>query len=348
MKKHAKRGTTIWKIEQWPEIDRTTWMRHCRPGDPFDDPSYGATLRQPTLTFLAGGYGAWLCFLNARGWLDPDQPPLQRVTRARLRAYFQGLRAAGYADSTVISRFTALTYALKIFAPGQDVSWVQRPYGITVYVQLEKKQRTVLVPDSGVLFGWAMEMMDTAASPYDFQNGLLLAMLAARGRRVRSMALLRVGQELVFQGGRYRIELTPEQVKTDKPDHFDLPAVLTPYIECHLTAVRPVLLRGQLHDALWIDCRGKPMNAQGIKNRVRALTRKRFGTSFGPHRFRHAIATTSTLRDPAHPGLAAGLLGISGPVIEEHYNRAGQSQAAAMFDKALAQRQGRLRHGRAA
>jgi hypothetical protein len=76
------------------------------------------------------------------------------------------------------------------------------------------------------------------------------------------------------------------------------------------------------------------------------LTRKRFGVSFGPHRFRHAIATTAALRDPASPGLAVGLLKISGPVIDEHYNWAGQSQAAIMFDKAVAQRQGRLRHGR--
>jgi hypothetical protein len=59
-------------------------------------------------------------------------------------------------------------------------------------------------------------------------------------------------------------------VKTGMPDHFDLPELLTPYIECYLTAVRPVLLGGRLHDALWIDCRGNLMTAQGIKNRVRA------------------------------------------------------------------------------
>jgi hypothetical protein len=32
----------------------------------------------------------------------------------------------------------------------------------------------------------------------------------------------------------YRIELTPEQAKTGKPDRFDLPAQLTPYIRHHL------------------------------------------------------------------------------------------------------------------
>ena len=72
-------------------------------------------------------------------------------------------------QSEQVVRFSALTYALKILVPGQDVSWVQRPFGITIYAQLSKKQRTVLVPDSGVLFHWAMDMMDSAASSHEYR-----------------------------------------------------------------------------------------------------------------------------------------------------------------------------------
>jgi hypothetical protein len=84
-----------------------------------------------------------------------------------------------------------------------------------------------------------------------------------------------------------------------------------------------------------------------MTQRIRLLSRQRFGESFGPHRFRHAIATTATLRDPDHPGLAVGVLGISGAVLEEHYNRAGQSQAVTMFDQAAARRRARLRRAAA-
>jgi site-specific recombinase XerD len=339
---YAKRGTTYWPISQWPELDRTIWIRHCQPGDPFDDPCYGSTLRAPTLTFLSTGYGTWLCFLASHGWLDPGQAPLQRVNCRRLRAYFQALRAAGYANATIISRFSGLSYAMKILAPGQDVSWIQRPDGVTIHTLLPKRQRPVIVPDSGVLFQWAIDMMDAATAPCDYQDGLLLALLASRGRRLRSMALLRVGHELILRDERYRIELAPEQVKTDRPDRFDLPDVLTRYIRRYLTVVRPALLGVRIHDALWINHRGAPWTAEGIKQRVRKLTAQRFGQSFGPHRFRHAIATTATLRDPASPGLAVGLLGISGQVLEDHYNRAGQSQAATMFDRAMARRRERL------
>jgi hypothetical protein len=62
---------------------------------------------------------------------------------------------------------------------------------------------------------------------------------------------------------------------------------------------------------------------------------------------RIGFATTATLRDPDHPGLAVGVLGISGHVLEEHYNRAGQSQAVMMFDKAAARRLAKLRRAAA-
>ena len=40
------------------------------------------------------------------------------------------------------------------------------------------------------------------------------------------------------------------------------------------------------------------------------------------HRFRYALGTTVPLADPAHPGVAASILGISGHMVEQHYNRA--------------------------
>jgi hypothetical protein len=40
------------------------------------------------------------------------------------------------------------------------------------------------------------------------------------------MALLRVGQELIRHGEHHRIELTPDQARTGKPDRFDLPEIV--------------------------------------------------------------------------------------------------------------------------
>jgi hypothetical protein len=80
------------------------------------------------------------------------------------------------------------------------------------------------VPESDVLFDWGLEMMDQATSRSRererlaaYRDGLLIALLASRGRRLRSMSLLRVGRELIQRDGRFRVELTFDQVKTTSP-----------------------------------------------------------------------------------------------------------------------------------
>ena len=345
-----KGAALSWPMEQWPESDRTAWTSGCVPSDPFDDPRYGGTLRPASLAKTGHGYGRWLCFLESRGWLDPAVPAFGRVTRRRLRAYFHELRRAGNADYTIIGRFQELEMALKILAPGQDTSWVRRPDGVSIYALLPKAKRHLMIPDSGVLFEWGLGMMngvdpavarDTWRTTY--RDGLLIAMLAARGRRRKPMAGLRIGKELVRSEDRYRIELTTEQVKTHKVDRFNLPERLTPYVQHYLDVIRPGLLKGGSYDDLWISRRGTPLTVAGLEARIFRLSLKRFGQWFGPHRFRHAIATTLALRDPGNPGMAAAMLGISAAVAEEHYKRRpGQIQASRTYAQLVEQRKRQL------
>jgi hypothetical protein len=344
-----------WRFGEWPAVDQAAWTRGCTLVAPYEDP-YGArragsTLRPDTLAKIARGYGRWISFLDARGELDPDQPPLVRATRRRLRAYFHVLRTAGNADYTVIGRFDELRKAMRILAPGKDVSWIDKPGGVSIYMLLPKTRRPMLVPDSGVLLAWALDMMDEArvkpTAPRrrltDYRDGLLLAMLAARGRRLRSMSLLRPGREVLQRGGHYRVELTPDQVKTNRADHFGLPEQLTPYIQHYLDVVRPALLAGRPDDAFWISRDGIRMTAKAIQFQVFARTAKRFERAFGPHRMRHAIATTAALRVSWHPGLAAGVLNITGRTAENSYNLAGPIAAALSFAEVIGARRRRSR-----
>lgn len=346
-----RQAPRCWKLECWPAADRASWEHNTTPGDPFDDPRWGASLRPATRQKICVGYGRWLDFLATNGWLDPEQPALQRVTRRRLRAYVQALKAARNADYTIIGRISELAMAMRILAPDADVGWIRRPDGISIYALLPKTKRTIIVPDARVLFRWGLKMMDAQlaaaaqGNPIAFRDGLLIAMLAARGRRLRSMTELRVRCEMLRQEVAYRIQLGPDQTKTHVHDRFDLPEVLTPYVRHYLANVRPALLAGRQEDALWISARGGPLTAKGIENRILKLSRVRFGVAFGPHRFRHAIATSSVLRDPASPGLAAGVLGGSAQVIEQHYNRAGQIHAARKYAEMLERRRKELGGG---
>jgi hypothetical protein len=188
--------------------------------------------------------------------------------------------------------------------------------------------------------------VQTAAKLLTYRNGLLLALLATWGRRLRPTAALRSGHELVLkEDGHYRIELTADLVKTKQADGCDLWESLTPYIQHYLAVVRPALLGDASCDAFWVTRDGTKLSAKGIQERVLQLTRKRFGTGFGPHRFRHAIITCAHLHLADQPGIGAGLLGISPEVAEQSYCLAGQVLATNKLAHAIGRRTRRLRQG---
>ena len=113
------------------------------------------------------------------------------------------------------------------------------------------------------------------------------------------------------------------------------PASLSDAIERYITVEREELLAGKTHDWFWVNLYGGPMTVCAIKDMIRTRSRRDLGTAFGPHRFRHAMGTTAPLTDPAHPGVAAAILGISGPMVEKHYNLASQADVANVFHASL-------------
>lgn len=333
-------------LARWPEVDRLAWRantersrRHRRPkrADPYTD----ASLRK-----FRQGYERWLGFLDHHGWLDPALPPGQRVTRERLDAYFTTLQANGNADYTIVGRFQELANALAILEPDQDWRWVRGPRG-GVIPHRHRTRRALVVPHPRVLYRWGCSLMDTAASPattladaLQFRDGLIIAIEAARARRLRSMAGLEIGTELTRRpDGCWRIDLPPGRVKTRRADSFSLPAHLTPYIDRYLGEVRPFLLRGRNSTAMWIGKVGQDLAQKTYGEMYGLRAHDRFGIRFGPHRNRHAAATAGAIDAPHDPTLAARLLGITTGVIDDAYNRAGQAGAAKQFNTLLEQLQ---------
>ena len=47
------------------------------------------------------------------------------------------------------------------------------------------------------------------------------------------------------------------------------------------------------------------------------------------------MGTTAPITDPAHPGVAAAILGISGHMVEAHYNLANEADVANTFHASL-------------
>lgn len=326
-------------LRKWPEGDRQTWLantertkRHRRPkpADRFADDS---------LLKFEKGYRRWLGFLMLQGWLDPLQAPRERVTTERLDAYFEALQASGAADNTIVGRFRELASALSLLEPSQDWRWVQGPPGGVIPRHLHRR-RALIVPHPRVLYRWGIGLMEKALAAgvslpatLQFRDGLIIAMEAARARRLRSMAGLQVGSELVrLPSGCWHIDLPPNRVKTHLPDRFTLPASLTPYVDRYLGEYRPLLLRGRESTAMWIGNTGQDLSQKAYSEMYGLRARKRFKVRFGPHRNRHAAVTAGAIDAPHDPTLAARMLGISPNVAREAYNRAGQAGAAKGFN----------------
>ncbi len=336
--------TAIWtprciKLKDWPAIDVELLHKDLAVDDPLTRGGHGARLRMTSLQKVMKGYGVWLSFLTDFGWLDPAMHPADRITREHLAAYYKAMLKLGRRGFTVLGRFAELRMAMKILAPGHDTSFILRPHDVSIRQALNPHSRSLIVPDAAVLYEWGIEMMGNAAAAARsgnknvvFRDGLLIAMFASRGRRLRSMALLRLGQEIAAHGCHFRVDLKPEQIKTRSHDAFVFPISLTPYIQKYITEIRPALLDKNAFEEFWIGLNGNPLSAKGIQEMIFRRSKARFGVTFGPHRFRHAIATTAALRASNRPGLAAPLLGISSGVAKAHYDRANQVEAVLKFD----------------
>lgn len=347
-------GSVDWKpacikFDRWPEIDRMLWQEGCVAETPFSPGGHGAGLRPDSLTKIRKGYGVWLSFLAARGELDPTQSPAERLTRARATAYLSALRTLGRSGHTILGRFGELRMAMRIMAPDVDTAWLLKPRGVSLRSIIRPHSRSVVVPDSAVAFRWGLDLMGEAATASwvsqglaRYRDGLMIALLAARARRLRSMALIRVDKELQFRDGRYYVQFEPDQVKTGRPDRFLVPETLTEAMRHYLDVVRPALLDGSNDDALWISVTGTKLTERAIQAMLVRRSRRRFGVAFSTHRFRHMVATTLPLRRPDRPGLGAAVLGVSKQVVEQHYNRAGQIRAAMEYQELLAEQMAAL------
>ncbi|HEY4040586.1 MAG TPA: tyrosine-type recombinase/integrase [Rhodopila sp.] len=337
-------------LEAWPDIDRRLWRSGLQPGDFFEGPAPSRPLRPATLAGWVLTYGRWLAFLRTRGPLDASALPAERVTRANVQAYFEAHRAAGHANSSIIATLSQLRGALRIMQPEVDFGWLTAPNGRPLRSLLPVRRRPIQIIDSDVLYRWGHTLMQEALNDpiperrqLGFRDGLMIAILAARGPRRRSLISLQIGKTMIRTGDAYRLVFAEEDIKTGRSLEYDAPAGLNTAITRYLSVERRELLAGQDHDWLWVSMYGGKLTVQGVTTIVWRRSKRRFGRPFGPHRFRHAIGTCGPLRDPEYPGVAAAILGIAGATVEVYYNRADRATAARRFLASLQEDRKRTR-----
>jgi integrase/recombinase XerD len=339
-------------FDQWPEADIEAFARAFKAGDVFDNTAGpGAHLAEGTRKMIICPYRRWLKFLRDH---DPEallEPPADRITLDRVRAFVDHLDTEIRPTSVAIA-IDNLHYAARLLAPERDWRWLASIKRRLLARAKPEDRFHHLVPPSHIL-DFAIELMEEALGfPSDghkqaeiqYRDGLLLALLTLSHFRRRSIAALTVSRHLEFNAGGINVLLFPEDTKSKRNETFRVHEQVLPYFLRYLRKIRPRLLGRSEHDGLWASYRGRPLSESQIYSAVRKHIKTRFGKDMSLHDFRRAGATFLAMDAPGKIGLIPGMLQQASPEVgEQHYNLAGAMEASRRHGAHLAEARGRLR-----
>jgi site-specific recombinase XerD len=163
----------------------------------------------------------------------------------------------------------------------------------------------------------------------------MLGVLAFAPIRPKNLASLKISRHLIHGKERWFIVVPCEETKTAKRIQFEIPPLLVPYLTAYLAVVRPTILRGRTHTALWVSPKGGALSYVGIcKSFARLSTR--LGVRISPHDARDAADTTWAIARPDQICVARDLLYHSKLDTTNLYNRAGGIEASRAYRQVIA------------
>jgi integrase len=295
-------------FEEWPKDDRERWEGAFREGDMFDDDTRGTHLSEATRKALRVAYAQYLRFvLNNHPHLLTKAPEA-RLDR-NLIAEYVGLLRKTHQDISAATSLHHLRLALRLICPKDDWSWL-----LTITKRIAAaaptKPKKYGEVSSAELYLLGLKLMDEAlaetadqteiskASALKYRDGMLIALLSLVAPRRRTAAALRTGKQLIKSGELWALAIPAEDVKGKRPLDFNLSRNFCDRIDLYLQKYRPRIPGATSHNGLWPSNKGGPMTAGAIYDAVCKRTRKAFGFSVNPHRFRHAAGTLWSIEDP--------------------------------------------------
>jgi integrase/recombinase XerD len=340
-----------WRLlSAWPMIDREKWLKGTEQPHRLDIPRYGQNLSSASLATVERAYGRYLNWLDISGQLFPDADPASRVSPTLVAGFLRELGEMAYSGQSRLLLLSGLRCAMRILVPDNDWRWITRPNGQSVLHLLQEPRAVLVVPESKHLYRWGLELIQRSAriprhkySLTTYRDGMIIALLAARPVRARTLAALEVGRQLRRTDDGWRLVLEPEDMKNRRALEFNLPSSLIEPMNHYVDVVWPQLATSTTGNSLWIASHGRPMAKTAVGLMIRRRAKEDFGVEFGPHRFRHASATSASIENSDSPALASSLLAIGHTMVLKHYDRASEALAGQQLQHALATERGRLK-----
>ena len=331
-------------FEHWPDIDQQLWRQALRDDELLAGSGPAARWAPRTRETVCNGYGRWLFWMESQALLDPTEPPEQRCSPPKLRAYIQSMQAV-VSPATVAHRVIAVERALCALVPRSD-----RLHLRSLINNLPKQGKTsckrarLQEPAELVKLGLTL-MQDAEQGSHKnarknacvYRNGLQIALLAMRPLRRRNFSEMALHRHLRREGEGWRICFAASETKTGEPIDVPFPTELVPHLEIYLARYRPLLMgEGYCGDRLWIGYFFKPQAPHTIGITIAERTERAFGRRVNPHLFRDCAATSIAVHDPDHVRIAPAVLGHRSFVTtERHYNLATALKAARNYQAEL-------------
>jgi integrase/recombinase XerD len=343
-------------VRDWPELDQKLWQKALRARDLEDDvQSPAAKWRPTTIQTNREGYGRWIDFLQRSG-KGLDEPPGERVTRERVKGYLIELEAQGVSMRSRCNRISELRSVLLAIAPKGDWEWLKHRFKALDAQTHEARRRSAPSLLAGDILERAMKKLRAMEQARDtecdlrwalgYRNWLILATLTLVPLRRRNFATLSLDRHVRVVGREWLVEIPAAEAKGRKPITKPIPPALHGSIEFYLEHVRPILLRGNSSDRLWITNLRGPMTPHSLFIAVTNFTREVFGTPIGPHKFRHIGATSILLATPGDTEVARAFLGHGDYATTHDHYVIGESIAASRQRSAVVAKLRRTLPGR--
>src|SRR5580704_827976 len=212
-------------IADWPARDRAHWNIGVEPRGLFGDGGAGADWSDGSRFKTGRGYAAWLSWLAAHDWLDPNLEPAERVTQERVAAYVAELQAKR-APYTVLCRVQELHDALRAIAPEGNWGWLAQLYRTLRSKVRPVRDKLFRLRPIDELATLGERLMDEAESAPEwsarrravgYRDGFLITLLSYRPVRLKNLATMRLGRHLVKAGGSWRIVFAADETKSRIP-----------------------------------------------------------------------------------------------------------------------------------
>lgn len=323
-------------FSQWPASDQAAWTAAHTPSGLFTSGGAFSQSADGSLRLYRQGYAQWLSFLLRTEPEAIAAEPVARLTKARVQGFIDESIDRGLKLRTIATHLTALRIVLWAFGSGR-IDWLNRAVQ-RVYQQSNPSQLKKPHPVSGEeLFAWSVSRLsELAVTPYRdavshavaWRQALMVGIQISCPVRLRAMVAMTIDKHIVPTGNGFLLKWSAADMKDRKRREMPLPDPLVLPLRFYLDNWRPILLRGQFSDALWISERGVPLSADSYQSGLALLTEREFGITLRPHAFRHIAATTIAEKNPAEAGVIRDVLGHATIRTSEMYYNRAETRAA--------------------